>query len=128
VLNAIGTGSLGHSVLKVVLLILRYAPEGTPDTALAWRNDGFSFFPRARVVISSYEATSFLTAIHQSPKVLENRFEMRFLHNTATTALLVAAACAEPVSRAVKAPKVDLGYTIYQGSYDVNNSINIFKG
>jgi hypothetical protein len=53
---------------------------------------------------------------------------MRLLYNTITTALLVAAACAEPVPRAVKAPKVDLGYTVYEGSYDANSSLNVFKG
>ncbi|KAF2128864.1 alpha/beta-hydrolase [Dothidotthia symphoricarpi CBS 119687] len=44
------------------------------------------------------------------------------------TALLAGIAVAEPIPRAVKAPSVDLGYSIYEGSYDVNNSINVFKG
>jgi hypothetical protein len=44
-----------------------------------------------------------------------------------TIALLAAAPCAEPIPRAVMAPKVDLGYAIYEGSYDADNSINIFK-
>ncbi|KAF2660787.1 alpha/beta-hydrolase [Lophiostoma macrostomum CBS 122681] len=36
---------------------------------------------------------------------------------------------AESVPLAARgAPSVDLGYAIYQGSYDANNSVNIFKG
>jgi len=42
-------------------------------------------------------------------------------------ALLVAGSGAEPIPRAVKAPRVDLGYAVYEGSYDANTSINIFK-
>jgi hypothetical protein len=56
---------------------------------------------------------------------------MRSVSGALAVALLAAAACAEPIPRAahgVKAPKVDLGYAIYQGSYDANNSINVFKG
>jgi hypothetical protein len=53
---------------------------------------------------------------------------MKLLQGTITTAFLVAAACAEPILRVVKSPKVDLGYAIYKGSYDANNSINVFKG
>lgn len=45
-----------------------------------------------------------------------------------TIALLAAAAAAEPVPRAVKAPTVDLGYAVYEGSLDAINSINAFKG
>ena len=41
---------------------------------------------------------------------------------------LLAAAAAEPIPRAVKAPTVDLGYAVYEGSLDANNSINAFKG
>ncbi|KAF2854997.1 alpha/beta-hydrolase [Plenodomus tracheiphilus IPT5] len=44
------------------------------------------------------------------------------------TALLAAGACATPAPQAAKAPTVDLGYAVYQGSYDANNSINVFKG
>jgi hypothetical protein len=51
---------------------------------------------------------------------------MRLPHNTITTALLVAAASTEPVH--VKAPTVDLGYAVYEGSHDTNNSIDVFKG
>ena len=43
-------------------------------------------------------------------------------------ALLAATIAAEPIPRAVKAPTVDLGYAVYEGSYDANNSINTFKG
>jgi hypothetical protein len=43
-------------------------------------------------------------------------------------ALLVATVAAEPVPRAAKAPTVDLGYAVYEGSLDANNSINAFKG
>ncbi|KAI8943494.1 hypothetical protein NX059_001496 [Plenodomus lindquistii] len=47
---------------------------------------------------------------------------------TFATALLAAGACAKPAPRATKAPTVDLGYAVYQGSYDANNSVNVFKG
>ncbi|KAH7392802.1 Alpha/Beta hydrolase protein [Pyrenochaeta sp. MPI-SDFR-AT-0127] len=53
---------------------------------------------------------------------------MRLLQGALATALLAAGACAEPVPRAAKAPTVDLGYAVYEGSYDSNNSINVFKG
>lgn len=53
---------------------------------------------------------------------------MRLLQNTFATALLAAQACADPIPRAVKAPTVDLDYAVYEGSYDANNSINVFKG
>lgn len=43
-------------------------------------------------------------------------------------ALLTAIVAAEPIPRAVKAPTVDLGYAVYEGSLDANNSINAFKG
>lgn len=43
-------------------------------------------------------------------------------------ALLAAAVAAEPIPRAVNAPTVDLGYAVYEGSFDANNSINAFKG
>jgi hypothetical protein len=45
-----------------------------------------------------------------------------------TAMLYLAAACAEPIPRAVNTPKVDLGYAVYEGNYDANNSINVFKG
>ena len=53
---------------------------------------------------------------------------MKVLGSAIATALLAAGACAEPVPRAAKAPTVDLGYAVYEGSYDANNSINVFKG
>ena len=53
---------------------------------------------------------------------------MKVLGSAIATALLAAGACAEPVPRAAKAPTVDLGYGVYEGSYDANNSINVFKG
>ncbi|KAJ4320509.1 hypothetical protein N0V94_003372 [Neodidymelliopsis sp. IMI 364377] len=43
-------------------------------------------------------------------------------------ALLAVASSAEPIPRANKAPTVDLGYAVYEGSLDINNSINAFKG
>jgi hypothetical protein len=43
-------------------------------------------------------------------------------------ALLIATVTAEPIPRAVKAPRVDLGYAVYEGSFDVNSSTNAFKG
>lgn len=54
--------------------------------------------------------------------------KMRVIGSVFATALLAAGACGEPVPRAAKAPTVDLGYSVYEGSYDANNSINIFKG
>ena len=42
--------------------------------------------------------------------------------------MLAATVTAEPVPRAAKAPTVDLGYAVYEGSLDANNSINAFKG
>ncbi|KAI4946498.1 hypothetical protein J4E91_007186 [Alternaria rosae] len=42
-------------------------------------------------------------------------------------ALLVAGSGAEPIPRAVEPPRVDLGYAVYEGSYDADTSINIFK-
>ena len=53
---------------------------------------------------------------------------MKVLQGAFATALLAAGVCAEPIPRAAKAPTVDLGYAVYEGSYDANNSINIFKG
>lgn len=41
---------------------------------------------------------------------------------------LVVGSSAEPIQRAVKAPKIDLGYAVYEGTHDANTSINIFKG
>jgi hypothetical protein len=52
-------------------------------------------------------------------KVLQNAFGIGFL---------AATACTEPISRAAKAPKVDLRYAVYEGTYDANNSVNVFKG
>lgn len=43
-------------------------------------------------------------------------------------ALLAVTTAAEPIPRAAKAPTVDLGYAVYEGSLDANNSINAFKG
>ncbi|CAN9353544.1 unnamed protein product [Alternaria sp. RS040] len=41
---------------------------------------------------------------------------------------LAVGSSAEPIQRAVKAPKIDLGYAVYEGTHDANTSINIFKG
>lgn len=53
---------------------------------------------------------------------------MKVLGSAIATALLAAGACGEPIPRAAKAPTVDLGYAVYEGSFDANNSINVFKG
>ena len=53
---------------------------------------------------------------------------MRVLQGAIAIALLTVGTHTEPVSRAAKAPKVDLGYAVYEGSYDANSSINVFKG
>jgi hypothetical protein len=43
-------------------------------------------------------------------------------------ALLAASVAAEPIPRAVKPPTVNLGYAVYQGTFDGNSNINAFKG
>jgi len=43
-------------------------------------------------------------------------------------AVVAAAASAQPSPSTAKTPIVDLGYAIYEGRYDANNSINVFKG
>jgi hypothetical protein len=53
---------------------------------------------------------------------------MRSISGAFTAVLYIAAACSEPISRAVKAPKVDLRYAVYEGNYDAKNNINVFKG
>jgi hypothetical protein len=53
---------------------------------------------------------------------------MKVLQIVFGTGLLAATACTEPILRAAKAPKVDLGYAMYEGTYDANNSVNVFKG
>jgi hypothetical protein len=53
---------------------------------------------------------------------------MRSVKILLALALLFARSGAEPVPRAAKAPTVDLGYAVYEGSYDANTSINVFKG
>jgi len=50
---------------------------------------------------------------------------MRVLQGACATALLAARVGAEPVA---KAPSVDLGYAVYEGRFDANSSINVFKG
>ena len=52
---------------------------------------------------------------------------MRFPGILLALALLVAGSGAEPIPQAVKAPRVDLGYAVYEGSYDSNTGLNIFK-
>lgn len=42
--------------------------------------------------------------------------------------LFAASIAAEPIPRAVQAPTVDLGYAVYEGSFDAASSINAFKG
>ena len=53
---------------------------------------------------------------------------MKSIPGAFAAVLYLAVACAELMTRAVKTPKVDLGYAVYEGSYDANNSINVFKG
>ena len=53
---------------------------------------------------------------------------MKSIPGAVTAALYLAATYAEPIPHAVEAPRVDLGYAVYKGSYDANNSINVFKG
>ena len=45
-------------------------------------------------------------------------------------ALLSSPVLAEPIPLEARAggPKVDLGYSIYEGSYDANSKLNTFKG
>lgn len=43
--------------------------------------------------------------------------------------LLVAGAwCVQAAPFATQAPTVDLGYAVYQGRYDGNHGLNVFKG
>lgn len=45
------------------------------------------------------------------------------------TGLINNGVAAEPVSLAARGqPSVDLGYSIYQGSYDASSRVNSFKG
>jgi hypothetical protein len=62
-----------------------------------------------------------------SPKTVVTIDRMRLTEIVVAFALVLASS-AEPIPRAVKAPKVDLGYAVYEGSYNANTSINIFKG
>jgi hypothetical protein len=55
---------------------------------------------------------------------------MRVLRSAIASALLAGVSVAEPIPRvaARDAPTVDLGYSVYSGSYDATNNINVFKG
>lgn len=50
------------------------------------------------------------------------------LQSLLPTVLFLTAPYVESTLQAATAPRVDLGYAVYEGSYDVNNSINVFKG
>jgi hypothetical protein len=55
---------------------------------------------------------------------------MKFLQGAVAIALFAGLSIAEPIPNlaARDAPTVDLGYSVYSGKYDVNNSINAFLG
>jgi hypothetical protein len=55
---------------------------------------------------------------------------MRVLECALASALLAGACVAEPIRKiaARDAPTVDLGYSVYSGSYDAASDINVFKG
>jgi hypothetical protein len=55
---------------------------------------------------------------------------MKFPQSAVATALLAGWSVAEPIPNlaARDAPTVDLGYSVYSGKYDANNSINAFLG
>jgi hypothetical protein len=55
---------------------------------------------------------------------------MRLLRSAIASALLTGASVAEPIPNiaARDTPTVDLGYSVYSGSYDATNNINVFKG
>jgi hypothetical protein len=53
---------------------------------------------------------------------------MRITRSLLGAAALLTSGAAEPISLAARAvPTVDLGYSVYQGVYDGNYSLNIFK-
>lgn len=51
---------------------------------------------------------------------------MRISHSV--IALLAVSVSAEPIPRAAKLPTVDLGYAVYEGTFDNSSRINSFKG
>lgn len=55
---------------------------------------------------------------------------MRVIREAVTSALLAGISLAEPIPNlaARAAPTVDLGYSVYSGSLDATNNINVFKG
>jgi hypothetical protein len=55
---------------------------------------------------------------------------MRVLGGAIASALLAGVSVAEPIPQIVArdAPTVDLGYSVYSGSFDATNNINVFKG
>jgi hypothetical protein len=55
---------------------------------------------------------------------------MRVFGSAIASALLAGVSVAEPIPQifARDAPTVDLGYSIYSGSFDATNNINVFKG
>jgi hypothetical protein len=55
---------------------------------------------------------------------------MKVLGSAFASALLAGVCAAEPIPSiaARDAPTVDLGYSVYSGSYDAANDINVFKG
>jgi hypothetical protein len=55
---------------------------------------------------------------------------MRVLSSAIASALLAGVTIAEPIPNiAIRdTPTVDLGYSVYSGTYDAANNINVFKG
>jgi hypothetical protein len=55
---------------------------------------------------------------------------MRVLGSAIASALLAGVSVAEPIPKfaARDTPTVDLGYSVYSGSYDAVNNMNAFKG
>jgi hypothetical protein len=55
---------------------------------------------------------------------------MRVLGSAIASALLAGVSVAEPIPQIIArdAPTVDLGYSVYSGSFDATNNINVFKG
>jgi hypothetical protein len=55
---------------------------------------------------------------------------MKVLGSAFASALLAGVSVAEPIPQiaARDAPTVDLGYSVYSGSFDATNNINVFKG
>jgi hypothetical protein len=56
---------------------------------------------------------------------------MRLIGHSIASALLAGVSLAEPIPNLAAArdtPTVDLGYSVYSGTFDATNNINVFKG